>query len=75
MRIIFPDSQLLETQLKYYVHGDESRRAQNTIIEFAFSLKTQKRNLLHVGLWYVISHDQVNHDVWVTVVQLLIVHM
>ena len=33
----------LETQLQYYIHGDESRRAQNTIIEFAISLKTQKR--------------------------------
>ena len=28
--------QLLETQLKYdYIRGDESRRAQNAIIEFA----------------------------------------
>ena len=36
-----PDSQLLETQLKYYVRGDESRRAQNAIIEFAILLKTQ----------------------------------
>ena len=36
-----PDSQLLNSQLKYYVRGDESRRAQNAIIEFAISLKTQ----------------------------------
>ena len=53
----FPDSQLLETQLQYYVRGDESRRAQNAIIQFAISLKVQKRNLftthLNVGLRYV----------------------
>ena len=36
MLVFFPDSQLM-----YYVHGDESRRAQNAIIEFAISLKTQ----------------------------------
>ena len=33
---VFPDS-----QLAYYIHGDESRRAHNAIIEFAISLKTQ----------------------------------
>ena len=52
-----PHSQLLETQLKYYVRGDESRRAQNAIIEFTISLKMRKRNLytthLNVGLRYV----------------------
>ena len=51
---VFPDSQLLNSQLAYYIHGDESRRAQNAIIEFAISLKTRKRNLftthLNVGL-------------------------
>ena len=36
-----PDSQSLNSQLRYYVRGDESRRAQNAIIEFAISLKTQ----------------------------------
>ena len=41
MRIFSPDSQLLNSQLAYYVRGDESRRAQNVIIEFAISLKTQ----------------------------------
>ena len=41
----FPDSQLLNSLLTYYVRGDESRRAQNAIIEFAISLKTRKRNL------------------------------
>ena len=41
----FPDLQLLNSQLTYYVRGDESRRAQNAIIEFAISLKTRKRNL------------------------------
>ena len=40
-----PDSQLLSSQLTYYVGGDESRRAQNAIIEFAISLKTRKHNL------------------------------
>ena len=53
---IFPNSKLLETQLKYYVRGDESRWAQNAIIEFAISLKTRKRNIftthLNVGLQY-----------------------
>ena len=48
------DSQLLNSQLAYYIRGDESRRAQNAIIEFVISLKTQKRNLftthLNVGL-------------------------
>ena len=41
----FPDSQLLETQLKYtyIVRGDESRRAQNAIIEFTISLKSRKQ--------------------------------
>ena len=52
-----PDSQLLETQSTYYVRGDESRRAQNAIIEFTISLKTRKRNLftthLNVGLRYI----------------------
>ena len=47
MRILFPGSQLLNSQLQYYVRGDESRRAQNVIIEFAISLKTRKRNLLY----------------------------
>ena len=37
----FSDSQLLNSQLTYYVHGEESRWAQNAIIEFAISLKTQ----------------------------------
>ena len=36
----FPDSQLLNSQLTYYVCGDKSRRAQNAIIEFTISLKT-----------------------------------
>ena len=53
----FPDLKLLNLQLKYYVRGDESRRAQNTIVEFAISLKTRKRNLftmyLNVGLRYL----------------------
>ena len=35
------DSQLLNSQLTFYVRGDQSRRAQNAIIEFAISLKTQ----------------------------------
>ena len=35
-----PDSQLLEMQLKHYIRGDESRRAQNAVIEFAITLKT-----------------------------------
>ena len=51
--------QLLNSQLTYYVRGDESRRAQNTIIEFAISLKTRKRNHftahLNVGLWYPVT--------------------
>ena len=54
-----PDSQSLNSQLRYYVRGDESRRAQNAIIEFAISLKTRKRNLftthLNVGLWYTMQ--------------------
>ena len=45
-----PDSQLLETQLQYYVRGDESRWAQNAIIEFAISLKMRKHNLFTTGL-------------------------
>ena len=36
----FPDLQLLNSQLKYYVRGDESRWAQNAIVQFAISLKT-----------------------------------
>ena len=60
----FSDSQLLNSQLTYYVHirGDESRRAQNAIIEFAISLKTRKRNLftthLNVGLRYLAKVHQ-----------------
>ena len=53
----FPDSQLLETQSTYYVRGDESRRAQNAIIEFTISLKTRQCNLftthLNMGLRYL----------------------
>ena len=56
----YPGSQLLNSQLTYYIRGDESRRAQNAIIEFAISLKTRKRNLftthLNVGLWYSMVH-------------------
>ena len=55
-----PDSQLLETQLKYYVCGDESRRAQNTIVEFAISLKNAQTQsfttYLNVGLQYHLLH-------------------
>ena len=49
--IFFPDSQLLNLQLTYYVCGYyESRRAQNVVIEFAISLKMRKHN---VGLRYI----------------------
>ena len=40
----------------YYVRGDESRQAQNAIIEFTISLKMRKRNLFtthYVGLRYI----------------------
>ena len=51
-----PDLQLLNSQLQYYVRGDESSQAQNTIIELTISLKTRKHNLitahLNVGLRY-----------------------
>ena len=46
---IFSRFATIRTQLKYYIHvrGDESRWAQNTIIELAISLKTRKRNLFY----------------------------
>ena len=48
-----------ETQSTYYVRGDESRQAQNIIVEFTISLKTLKRNLftthLNVGLSGLLS--------------------
>ena len=51
-----PDLQLLNSQLQYYVRGDESSQAQNTIIELTISLKMRKHNLitahLNVGLRY-----------------------
>ena len=60
MRNFFPDLQLLETQSKYYLRGDASRRDQNAIIEFAISLKMRKCNLftthLNVGLQYYIEN-------------------
>ena len=39
MRISPPQFAIIRTQLKYYVCGDESRRAQNAIIEFANAKK------------------------------------
>ena len=66
MRIFPPDSQLFNSQLTYYVRGDESRQAQNAIIEFTISLKTRKRNLftthLNVGLRYIFQslYSEVN---------------
>ena len=47
----------LRMQLKYYICGDESRRTQHAIIEFAISLKMRKHYLftthLNVGLRYI----------------------
>ena len=55
--IFSPDSQLLETQSTYYARITYVLRTQNAKIEFAISLKTQKRNLftthLNMGLWYM----------------------
>ena len=44
---IFSWFAIIRTQLKYYIRGDESRRAQNAIIEFTISLITRKCNLFY----------------------------
>ena len=52
MRMRFPPNSQLKSQLTYYVRGDESRRAQNAIIEFAVSLKMRKRDLFATHLMW-----------------------